>query len=353
MNFVSNIINKASLFFFLLKTQTKEYPIFDILVQNNNIFQINNQDNLSVLLTDTQSFKNLNIDSFENKDKLLESFTKLAQIEKVYIKNKDDSKKILPELSLVLQILLDAKDAIGKLKAIHKSDKKIAYYESSKNGNLDKLIEHFTKKLKLKGEDEISFEMGRKEIKLKRFITRLKNRHPLFINYQLVLMKIYDFNKLRVPKEEKKLLNGITKMIEFFTLGHATELQIHKSVAIQIYFIYKNKFSHTELTEQIGNIIDIVFETEMPYQNFESFNQEQAYIKNRVENFILFELNDKIKTEQTKKMHNYIEKNIVKQSIFYRLKFMKNLIYILIHNPLFYTLHMEQTKTFGFSPKKF
>lgn len=352
MSFIKNTLNKISIFFLILKTDNNEYPIMDILFKNNNTYQIKDTDNLTGLITNTLSYKNLNLDSFENNNELLDNLTKLAKIEKLYIKNKHRAEKILPELSLILQILIYAKDAIDKLKSIHKSDKKIAYYESSKNANLDKLIQHFTKKLTLKGEDEISFELARKEIKLKRFLTRLKKRHSLFINYQLALIKIYDFNKIVVSKEDKQLLNGVSKMIEFFTLGHATEQQIHKSVAIQIYFIYKNKFTHSELTEIIGNIIDIVFETETPYINFEAFNQEDAYIKNRVDNFILFELSDDMKTEQTKKMHRYIEKSMLKQSIFYKLPFIKNIIHIMTHNPLFYILYLEQVKTFGFTPIK-
>lgn len=38
-------------------------------------------------------------------------------------------------------------------------------------------------------------------------------------------------------------------MFEFFTLGHAPTPQIHKSVAIQIYFIYKEHFTHKKLLD--------------------------------------------------------------------------------------------------------
>lgn len=352
MNKLKSIISRILLFFFLLKIEIKEYPILDILFKNNSIYHIDNADNLTYFIANTLSFKNFNIESFENKDELLDNFIKLANTEKFCIKNKNRAEKILPEFSLVLQILTDAKDAIEKLKLIHRSDKKIAYYESSKNANLDKLIQHFTKKLSLKGEDEISFELARKEVKLKRFITRLKKRHPLFINYQLALFKIYDFNKIIISKEDKQFLNGASKMIEFFTLGHATEQQIYKSVAIQIYFIFKNKLTHTELTEIIGNIIDTVFETELPYKNFEAFNQENAYIKNRVGNFILFELNDDMRTKQTKKIHTYIERNILSQSIYLRLPITKIIIHKMIYNPIHYMLYMEQIKTFGFTPIK-
>lgn len=352
MNFMKNIINRISLFILLFKTDMKKYPIFDIFLQSNSIYKINNQKNLSNLLTDTLSFKSFNVDFFENKDELLKNFTKFAKTEKVYIKNKHKKEKILPELSLVLQILIDARDAIEKLKLINKSNKKIAYYESSKNSNLDKLIEHFTKKLNLKGEDKISFEISKREIKLKRFIVRLKKRHPLFLNYQLVLFKSFDITKIKTSKNEQQLLNGLNQILEFFTLGHATEQQIYRSIAIQVYYLYINKLTHTDLIKIIGNIIDIVFETEYPYRNFEAFNQEQAFIKNRVANFILFDLNDEIKTQQAQKIHKYIEKNIIQQSRFYRLNFMKNLIHKMVYNPLHFTLYMEQIKTFGFTPIK-
>lgn len=310
------------------------------------MYQVNDKDNFSDFIEGTLSFKN-----FNNK-KSYEDFLSLAKSEKHYIQNTDNKEKILPKLSLTLQILQDAQTAIMKLKSINKSNKKIAYYESSKNSNLDKLIQHFTKKLNLQGEDEISFPLAKKEIKLKRFITRLKKRHPLIINYQLALFKIYDFNKMNISKEDKHLMIGITKMLEFFTLGHATEQQIHKSVAIQIYFLYKDKFTHVELTTLIGNIIDIIFETESPYINFESFNQEEAYVKNRVNDFILFDLDDTLKTKQTAKMKYIIEKNIIEQNIFYRLPFIKHFIHQMINNPLFYILYMEQIKFFGFTPIK-
>ena len=330
----------------LVKINFKEYPIFEILIQNNNSYQIDDEDNFSNFIYNTLSFKNF------NNEKLYKDFLLLGKSETHYIKNTEKIEKILPKLSLTLQILHDAQTAIVKLKSIHKSNKKIAYYESSKNSSLDKLIQHFTKKLNLQGEDEISFPLAKNEVKLKRLITRLKKRHSLIINYYLALFKVYDFNKINISKEDKHLMNGITKMLEFFTLGHATEQQIHKSVAIQIYFIYKDKFTHVELTTLIGNIIDIVFKTDTPYTNFEGFNQEEAYIKNRIDNFILFDLDDTLKTEQTLKIKHIIEKSIIEQSIFYRLPFIKKSVHKMINNSLYYMLYMEQMKTFGFTPIK-
>ena len=352
MNFLKHILKNISLLFYLIKINIKEYPLFDILLQNNHTYTREDKDDLVELMNNSISFKYFCINSFENQHTLLENLLDLANVEKFYIKNKNTSKKILPEFSLVLQILLDAKNAIEKLENIHKSDKKIAYYESSKNANLDDLITHFTKRLHLKGEDEMSFEFTKQEVKIKRFVTRLKKRHTLFLNYYLSILKMFDLNKIKVSKDDSSFLKGIVKMIEFFTLGHAQEKQIHKSVAIQIYFIYKNKLSHTELIEIIGNIIDIVFETETPYKNFQSFNQEQVYIKNRVDNFILFEIDDTLNKAQTEKMNDFFEKNILKQSIFFKLKFIKNIIHLMVHNPLFFMLYMEQMKSFGFSPIK-
>jgi len=347
MNFIKNIINTISFFLLLIRINFKDYPIFDILIQNNNSYQIDDTNSISDFIYNTISFKD-----FDDNEMLYKDFLLLAQSETYCIKNTESAEKILPKFSLVLQILLDAQTAITKLKFIHKSDKKIAYYESSKNSSLDKLIQHFTKKLNLKGEDIISFPLARNEVKLKRFITRLKKRHPLIINFYLALSKMYDFNKINISREDKHLIKGITQMLEFFTLGHATEQQIHKSVAIQIYFIYKDKFTHTNLTTIIGNIIDIFFETESPYSNFESFNQKEAYIKNRVDNFILFDLDDTLKAEQTTKIKYIFEKNILEQNIFYRLPFIKNITQQMINNPLYYILYMEQIKTFGFTPTK-
>ncbi len=341
------MLQKISFIFLLIKTE-KDYPIFDLLFQKYRSHNINE----NIDFHETLDFRSFNPNIFEYSDRLIEDIEKLVKSERLYFQKKDDNKKILPKLALSLQIINDAKDAIQKLEQINSSNKKIAYYESSKNANLDDLVQHFSKKLDLKDEDEVHLPLSRKEIKIKRFIVRLKKRHSLAINYYLAFIKIYDIESVKVSDKEKKLLKGIKSILEFFTLGHATSTQIHKSVALQLYSIYKNDFTHTQLINIIGNIIDIVFETDRNYQNFSGFNQKKAYIKNTIDNFILFDLNDDLNVIQKNKINKLFEDVFVKDTVFFIRPFMRKLIHNIVSYPLEYLLYMEQVKSFGFTPKK-
>lgn len=347
MGLLDSIWQKISLSLLLFKAE-KDYPIFDLLFQNYKSHNMNEIINFR----ETLDFRSFNPNIFEYSDKLIDEIEKLVKIERSYFQKKDDDKKILPKLALAFQIINDAKDAIQKLEQINSSNKKIAYYESSKNANLDDLVRHFSKKLDLKNEEELHLPFSRKEIKLKRFIARLKKHHTLTINYYFAFIKIYDIEFLKVHKDEKKFLKGIKGIMEFFTLGHATHAQIHKSIALQLYSIYKNDFTHTQLTNIIGNIIDIVFETDRNYQNFNGFNQKRVYIKNRVDNFILFDLDDDMNTIQKEKINKIFEDFIIKETIFFLRPFKRKLIHNIVSYPLEYLLSMEQVKSFGFAPKK-
>ena len=75
-------------------------------------------------------------------------------------------------------------------------------------------------------------------------------------------------------------------IFDFYRVGHATDDQIYKSVAIQIYNIYKNEFTEKELQEDIiSPIITSCFDLDKNYSNFNNIYIQEAYIKNLVYNF--------------------------------------------------------------------
>lgn len=338
---------KASILFLLFKTE-KDYSISKLLFQKYKKYNIVEEVNFS----DTLKFRSFDFNSFDYSKQLLENIEKLVNTETSYLQRDEETKKILPKLALTLQIINYANDAIAKLDRVNASNKKISYYESSNHANIDDLIEHFKKKLKSTGEESLNFPMSKKEFKLKLFITRLKKRHNLVTNYYLSLLKFLDTTLFKLSEDEKKFLQGLESMIEFFTLGHASKYQIHKSVAIQLYSIYKNDFTHSQLTEMIGNIINIIFEPEKPYQNFNGFNQKKVYIKNRINNFILYDLNDEQSTLQIQKSKKFFDDIIVKDLNFFVRPIMRYMTNQLIDKPLVFMLLMEQIKSFGITPIK-
>ncbi|MEA3553230.1 MAG: hypothetical protein U9R39_02375 [Campylobacterota bacterium] len=104
----------------------------------NKIFNIQSfekieiDDNSNTSINDTLKFQN-----FKSNNDLLTKLEQLKKLEAIYCKS--ENKIILPKLTIIIQILQDAKNAIDTLNSIGKNNKKLAYYESNKNASLEDL----------------------------------------------------------------------------------------------------------------------------------------------------------------------------------------------------------------------
>ncbi|WP_304542898.1 hypothetical protein [Sulfurimonas microaerophilic] len=276
-----------------------------------------------------------------------------------------DSEKQNPQfvgIKYIFHILSLAHEALQHLEQVTAQDKKISYYESNKNASLDSLIDHYIKKLESKNEDKLLTKIARNEVRLRKFIVKLKKHDTLFINFYLMLyallpMEDYFPKKKKKDKEDLKLFQDL---FEFFRIGHATSNQIYKSVAIQIYSLYKHNISKadlstkttdTKLKEEIGKLIDYTFNTEKPYQNFTGIVQE-AYVKNIIYNFPLFECDSKLTNKQIHRFKFYfLGKNSLVPK--YIPKFMrKYFLNKFLDTPLSYYQKMVRIKLFGLVQKK-
>jgi len=175
---------------------------------------------------------------------------------------------------------------------------------------MDNLIEEYNTYLSKKGHEKISFKSAKKEIKFKRLLARLKKNKTLFFNFYLTIFTLYPMDKktLKVKKEEEDIFELMQNMFEFYRVGHATPKQIQKSVSIILFNIYKKDIKEIELKEIIGKIIDYAFNTDTPYKNFNNIEQE-AYIKNIVFNFPIFDSNTQLTNKQNITMQRYLLSN--------------------------------------------
>ena len=266
---------------------------------NNNPFSIFKMDTIRKEFLSN----NLNIINTDIEKKHIKKFTKLET--HFYYNNQC---YIFPEIATLSNILLHAINAIEILESITKENKKLAYYESNKNASLDDLIEHYENKLNEKGENELITESSKKEVNLKKLLTELKIDNATIYNYYLVYLNI--FGEQLELNEELKDLEILYLLSNFFGIGHSTKSQIIKSVALQIYELYKDDSSNlTTLTKDIGELIDSYFETNTPYTNFKNFNKKKPYIKNVVGDFVVFDINDKKNEEQELLIKTFFENN--------------------------------------------
>ena len=264
---------------------------------NNHSFKIFKMDTARKDLLSN----NLNSINIDMDKKHIKKFTKLET--HFYYNEKH---YIFPKIATLTNILLQSNNAIEILNLITKDNKKLAYYESNKNASLDDLIEHYKKKLNEKGENELITNSSKKEVTLKKLITELKIDNATIYNYYLVYLNL--FGEQLELNNELKDFEIMYLLSNFFGIGHATKPQIIKSVALQIYELYKDDSSNlTTLTNDIGELIDACFETNTPYTNFTNFNKKKPYIKNIVDGFIVFDINDKKNEEQELLIKTFFE----------------------------------------------
>ncbi len=253
----------------------------------------------------------------------------------------------------MFNIISSAKVAISELKKVSKDERRIAYYENNKNSTLDNLVNEYTQMLKEQGYKKLYNLASKREIKFKRLLAKMKRYKSSFFNFYLLIFSLNDIDKLTKKEEDKNLIELLLNLFEFYRVGHATEPQIYKSIAIQIFSIYENEFTEKELQEDIiSPIITSCFDLDKNYSNFNNIGIQEVYIKNLVYNFPLFECNTKVANEQKKEIFRFFNstKNLFPRIFpkFLRRKFVNYYLQDLLD---FYYI-MDSLNFFGFVPKK-
>ena len=138
------------------------------------------------------------------------------------------------------------------------------------------------------------------------------------------------------------------RLSNFFGIGHATKSQILKSVAIQLYEIYKDDFiNFTELTNLIGEIIDIHFETSKPYRNFINFKKEKRFVKNVIDTFVVFDIDDKQNNSQKSTILEFYENDFIEAFPELNDESINEQVLLFLDNPVKFYITMKNLKSFG------
>lgn len=285
------------------------YPIINLLFNKYLQYSINNinEENIdNINKTISNSINKLNIDKIYQDDfiKLIEI---LSKYEKSYVKEIKTNQLCYLQIRYVFRILELAQEAILKMNEVNTNNRKVSYYENTKYSSMDNLIEEYNIYLTKKGHEKISFISAKKEIKLKRLLAKLKKNRTLFFNFYLTIFTLYPVTKetLKLKKDEEDIYELFQTMFEFYRVGHTTSKQIHKSVSIILFDIYKKDIQESELKDIIGKIIDYTFNTDTPYKNFNNIEQE-PYIRNIVFNFPIFDCNTTLANKQNITMKRFL-----------------------------------------------
>ncbi len=65
----------------------------------------------------------------------------------------------------------------------------------------------------------------------------MKRDKSLFFNFYLLIFSLNDITKYKIKEKDKNILELVINIFDFYRVGHATDDQIYKSVAIQIHNI--------------------------------------------------------------------------------------------------------------------
>lgn len=340
-------------FLILLATNTI-YPIFELLYNKFKIFDIENITDEHIQNI-SQTFNDFTIKfkiekAYQNK--FIELLNTLSKYEKDYVQDINTKQYCYLNIRYVLAIIDQAKDAISELEKVNKDNRKASYYENTKYSSMDNLIQEYNDRLNDTTHHKITLKTSIKETRLKKLFAKLRKHNKLFFTFYLTIFTLYPLKKLKINKKDEDVFDLINDIFKFHSIGHATPKQIQKSVAIQIYNIYKYKFNNDdELKRIIGELIDYCFHTNEPYTNFNKIDHE-VYIKNLVYQFPIFECDNNISFKQNKIVKRYfLGKNMLIPK--YIPKFLKKtVINKFITKPIdFYYKHRLLT-FFGFMQKK-
>lgn len=290
------------------------YPIFKLLSGKSRHFfteKIALEHEKGIQSCIENFAKKFKIKDDEEKQRFYKAINKLSKLETSYSYIVKDNQYCYFTIRYILHIIELAKDGITSLENTNKEDS-ISYYEEGKNSTLTKLLAEFEKELNEKSKKKKKYlKTSINETKLKRLLTRMKKPNSrLFFNFYLTIFSLYQLEDLKVKNKDEDAFELAKSMLEFLSLGYATPGQIHKSVAIQIYYLYKEKDIETsELQDIIGDLISMSFQTKTPYENFNNIDQE-PYIKNLVDKFPVFSCNN----DKSFKQHNKVKKIFIYKS---------------------------------------
>lgn len=296
-----------------------------------------------ILADPSQKFNPLNeiedllkkLSSFENEYRLMEN--KL---------------RVYPLTFFVTVILAQGRKALDLLGEVNTNNKRIAYYEAGKNGKIDNLIELWTKRLEGENENKLSHPQSRREYEVKRMLAVMKKKHPEHINFFLLHL-IEQRNDEYFQKElyQGKIKEVVEDILDFFEVGHATPDMIYKSMAMQIFELFKDIAQLSELKEIINRLIYYSFGKD--YKNFTDFGKKGNYLKNMVGEFAIFDFDDEKELRKKHRVGKIFIKNIkASNSLMNDPKF-DPFTDMMATNPLYYRLSRLRVKYFGFLPKNF
>lgn len=350
-----NLIAKNIFLKIFIRFVSLFYPISDKFKKRYNLYALKtisneHKEELDNLVNKYIQELNINedyVDTFKN------TLNKLIEKEDVYIENIQSKELNYLKISYVFNIFNSAKVAISELKKVSKNERRIAYYENNKNSTLDNLVNEYTQMLKEQGYKKLYNLASKREIKFKRLLAKMKKNKSSFFNFYLLIFSLNDIDKLTKKEEDKNLIELLLNLFEFYRVGHATEPQIYKSIAIQIFSIYENEFEKKELQENIiSPIITSCFNLDKNYSNFNNIGVQEVYIKNLIYNFPLFECDSKLQKKQKKEIFRFFNstKNLFPKIFprFLRRKFAN----YYFRNLLEYYYKMDALNFFGFVPKK-
>ncbi len=346
---------KLYIYIILLKLIDIFYPISYKFKKKYNLYYLKtisneHKEELDNLVNKYIQELNINedyVDIFKN------TLNKLIEKEDFYIENIQSKELNYLKISYIFNIINSAKVAISELNKVSKDERRIAYYERGKNSTLDNLVSEYTQMLKEQGYKKLSLLASKKEIKFKRLLAKMKRDKSLFFNFYLLIFSLNDINKLIEKEEDKNLIELLLNLFEFYRVGHATEQQIYKSIAIQIFDIYKNEFEEKALQEDIiSSIITSCFNLDKNYSNFNNIGIQEVYIKNIIYNFPLFECDSKLANKQKKEIFRFFNST---KNLFPRIfpKFLrKKIANHNFQNLLEYYYKMDSLNFFGFIHRK-
>lgn len=260
--------------------------------------------------------------------------------------------RVFEKTFLSALILSQGRNALDLLSDVNGKNKRISYYESKKNGTLDDLIELWTKRLEGENEHKVSHPQARREIEVRKLLAMMKKNHPQHINFYLLhFAEVRNDEFFQSELKKAKVHDVISDILDFFEVGHATPDMIYKSIALQIFELFKNDIPLGELKEIISHLLHYSFGKE--YKNFTDFNRKGTYIKNVIGEFAVFDFDDEKIIKQKSRIGKLFIKDIKGSLSFANHPMFVPYFDLIISDPLKYRISRLQSKYFGFLPKNF
>lgn len=351
--FFRRLPNWIIIFIFLSLIEIFIYPI------NTHLFKKKQVKNIDEL---TEDEKNQLEDCYENiyekfnvekrhKAEFLACLNYFASLESHVIYDSKTHKLCPFNLQYIFILFEQALEGLNLLDTVSKDDKSVAYYEAS--SKMDDLVKIYKDRLNAKNEQELLLKATKNEFRLKKWIAHMRKVHHLFFNMYLLFLTLFPPDKFKMNDKDREILPLMKNLFAFYRLGHATPKQIHKSMAIQIYKLYEmhDSVKRDQLKDKIGDLIDYVMHTDTTYKNFNDIDQE-PYIKNIVNEFLVFDCHTDTSRHQMKSFKRYI---VYKNTIypwwlprFIRTKFFNKFL----DTPLLTYRRMAFITFFGFLSKK-